>query len=59
MEILEKLEHKIDGLMNRLRELEAENSRLQAELDDERANKQKIMEKLDNLLQKVQEMNID
>ncbi|MCF8037864.1 MAG: hypothetical protein K9K79_00970 [Desulfohalobiaceae bacterium] len=58
MEIIEKFEQKILGLVQRLKELEAENEELRKKLRQEQQAKEKVVQRLDNLLQKIQEIDI-
>ncbi len=58
MELFEKFEQKIHHLLKRLKELEAENSELKAQLVHERRAKEKVSQGLDRLLQKIQEIDI-
>jgi cell division protein ZapB len=58
MDILTQFENKVEQLMERLQALQRENSRLQQELDAERSQKQEVLGRIDNLLKKIQEMNI-
>jgi predicted nuclease with TOPRIM domain len=55
MDILNQFEEKIDGLLERIRTVEAENARLQQELESERTQKQDVLHRIDNLLKKIQE----
>ena len=58
MELFEKFEQKIHDLLNRLKELEAENSELKAQLVHEQRAKEKVSKGLDRLLQKIHEIDI-
>lgn len=58
MDILTQFEEKVEHLLGRLRVLETENLRLQQELDSERTQKQEVLGRIDNLLKKIQEMNM-
>lgn len=58
MDILTQFEEKVERLMERLRALEQENLRLQQDLDSERSQKQEVLGRIDNLLKKIQEMNM-
>ena len=58
MEVFEKFEQKILGLVQRLKELEAENEELRQRLRQEQQAKEKVVQRLDNLLQKIQEIDI-
>lgn len=58
MDILTQFEEKVEHLLDRLRSLETENLRLQQELDSERTQKQEVLGRIDNLLKKIQEMNM-
>ncbi len=59
MEHLDTLEHKISETLNRLKVLEDENRKLKQELDMERENKRKVDERLDLLLKKIDEADIN
>lgn len=59
MEILDKLEQKIHNLLKRVQSLEEENRELQRELEQERETKQQVTRKLDDLLQKIDEADIN
>ena len=59
MDILDTLEQKIDGLVAKVQRLEAENRDLQSSLDQERQNKEEVVKRLDQLLQKIQEADIE
>lgn len=59
MDILDTLEQKIDGLVAKVQRLEAENRDLQSSLDQERQNKEEVLKRLDQLLQKIQEADIE
>lgn len=58
MNILTQFEEKVDHLLDRLRAVEKENLRLQEELDMERSQKEEVLGRIDNLLKKIQEMNM-
>lgn len=58
MDLLTQFEDKIDRLLERLRVLEKENLRLQEELESERSQKQEVLGRIDNLLKKIQELNM-
>jgi len=58
MDILTQFEEKVEHLLDRLRALETENLRLQQDLDSERIQKQEVLGRIDNLLKKIQEMNM-
>ena len=58
MEILELLEKKIDMLLERLKKLEQENKNLRVELEREKDIRNKVNLKIDNLLQKMEEIDI-
>jgi len=58
MEVLDLLEKKIDYLLNRVKELEEENKRLNEELVREREIREKVSKKIDNLLQKMENIDI-
>jgi cell division protein ZapB len=59
MDILDTLEQKIEGLVKKVQRLEAENRDLQSSLDQERQNKEQVLKRLDQLLQKIQEADIE
>ncbi|EPR32884.1 hypothetical protein dsat_0325 [Alkalidesulfovibrio alkalitolerans DSM 16529] len=54
MEILEQLEQRMTALLNRIKELEEENSLLRSELEEARRNRDAVMNRIDGLLRKVQ-----
>lgn len=58
MQLLETLENRIDKLLRKINELEEENSKLKSELDREKETKQIVSKRLDNLLQKIEEVDI-
>lgn len=58
MEVFEKFEQKIHDLLRRLKELEAENRELRERLQQEQQDKEKVVQGLDKLLQKIQEIDI-
>ncbi|MCF8029711.1 MAG: cell division protein ZapB [Desulfohalobiaceae bacterium] len=58
MEVLDKLEEKIHNLLERIQTLEEENRGLKRELEQERETRQRVSQKLDNLLQKIDEADI-
>lgn len=53
MDILDQLEHRLDELLHRVSELEHENSSLKSQLDDERANREAVRERIDRLLSRL------
>ncbi len=58
MELLDLLEKKIDYLLNRVKELEQENKRLNEELAKEKEIREQVSKKIDNLLQKMEDIDI-
>ncbi|GAB6887321.1 hypothetical protein JCM13304A_08190 [Desulfothermus okinawensis JCM 13304] len=58
MEILDLLEKKIDHLLGKLRELEEENKQLKEELIREKGIREQVSKKIDNLLQKMEDIDI-
>ena len=58
MELLDLLEKKIDYLLNRVKELEQENKRLNEELAKEKEIRELVSKKIDNLLQKMEDIDI-
>ncbi|WP_461833790.1 hypothetical protein [Desulfothermus sp.] len=58
MELLDLLEKKIDYLLNRVKELELENKRLNEELAKEKEIREQVSKKIDNLLQKMEDIDI-
>lgn len=59
MDPLDTLENKITETVNRLKVLEDENRKLHQELEKERENKRKVDERLDLLLKKIDEADIN
>lgn len=59
MELLELLEKKIETLLEKLRRLEAENNQLKQELKKEREIKDNVSKRIDILLQKMEDIDID
>ncbi len=59
MDPLDTLENKITETLNRLKALEDENRKLYQELEMERENKRKVDERLDLLLKKIDEADIN
>lgn len=59
MDPLDTLENKITETLNRLKALEDENRKLHQELEMERENKRKVDERLDLLLKKIDEADIN
>jgi len=59
MDPLDTLESKITETLNRLKALEDENRKLHQELEMERENKRKVDERLDLLLKKIDEADIN
>ncbi len=55
MEIIDKLEERIDSLLGRLRHLEQENASLREQLANERGSKDEVTTRIDQLLKKIQE----
>ncbi len=58
MDLIEQLEERMERLLQRIRDLEAENTRLQKDLDSERQIKDEVLSRLDRLLKKIQEVDI-
>ena len=58
MDILTQFEEKIERLLERIRNVEAENVRLQEELNVEKGQKQDDLNRIDSLLKKIQEVSI-
>lgn len=58
MDILTQFEDKVEQLLERLRTVENEKLRLEQELESERSQKQEVLGRIDNLLKKIQEMNM-
>lgn len=58
MEILAQFEEKVEQLLDRLRTVENEKLRLEQELESERSQKQEVLRRIDNLLKKIQDMNM-
>ncbi|WP_199221551.1 hypothetical protein [Desulfonatronum sp. SC1] len=58
MDILTQFEEKIDRLLQRIQAVEDENLRLLEELEAEKNQKQEVLNRIDNLLKKIQEAAI-
>ncbi|MFO7801550.1 MAG: hypothetical protein R6V55_04570 [Desulfovermiculus sp.] len=58
MDLIEQLEERMERLLRRVRELEAENADLRTTLDTEREIKDDVLSRLDRLLKKIQEVDI-
>jgi uncharacterized coiled-coil DUF342 family protein len=59
MDPLDTLENRIAETLQKLRSLEEQNRQLQEELDKEKENKRKVNERLDLLLKKIDEADIN
>ncbi len=59
MQLLDSLEERINKLLYRIEELKEENSELKTELNREMEIKQIVSKRLDNLLQKIDEVDIN
>ncbi len=59
MEVLAQLTRKIDSLIDKKESLEAENMLLRDQLDKERQNKEAVLAKIEHLLGRIQEVNLD
>jgi predicted nuclease with TOPRIM domain len=59
MDLIEKLEGQFEKLTLRIHRLEEENSRLRAEMEMARQQQGQVMERVDRLLKKMQEVDID
>ena len=59
MEVLAQLTHKIETLIKKKETLEAENLVLRDQLDKERQNKDAVLAKIEHLLGRIQEVNLD
>ncbi len=59
MEALTKLSQKIDGLLSRVSKLEEENRDLRKALEEEQQKNEAVLGKVDELLQKMEDVNID
>lgn len=57
--VLTSLETKIDALLERVHSLEEHNAGLERQLEDERAKREAAVQRLDRLLQKLQEAAIE
>ncbi len=58
MEVLELLEKKIDFLLDKIEKLAQENKRLKDELEKEKRIKEDVLKRVDNLLQKMEDIDI-
>lgn len=59
MEILTKLTQRIETLIEKKETLEAENMLLRDQLDKERQSKEAVLVKIEHLLGRIQEVNLD
>ncbi|MFP4070788.1 MAG: hypothetical protein ACLFTB_01960 [Desulfovibrionales bacterium] len=59
MEYIDKLEERVDSLIQRIRRVEAENFRLREELEQSQKNREEVVRRIDSLLKKVEEVDID
>lgn len=59
MELLEKLETQIEALIERVRHLQQENDRLRSVLTREQSTRGDVLDRVERLLEKVQEANND
>lgn len=59
MDVFEKLERKFDELLRRIHDLEAEKGRLEQELVRERNARQDVLDRVDRLLAKIQDVKND
>jgi archaellum component FlaC len=59
MELIEKLEFQFERLVLRVRKLEEDNNILRDELEQITRNRIEILERVDRLLKKMQEADID
>lgn len=58
MDLIDQIEERMERLLQRVRQLEEENSRLRSSLDTERQIKDDVLTRLDHLLKKIQEVDI-
>ncbi|MFO7878152.1 MAG: hypothetical protein R6U55_16420 [Desulfovermiculus sp.] len=58
MDLIDQIEERMERLLQRVRQLEEENSRLRTSLDTERQIKDDVLTRLDHLLKKIQEVDI-
>jgi len=54
MEIVDRLEEKFNGLLNKINELKEENQRLKEQVESEKQTRRDIESRIDTLLDKVQ-----
>lgn len=54
MEIVDRLEEKFNGLLNKISELKEENQRLREEVEAEKTTRRDIESRIDTLLDKIQ-----
>jgi chaperonin cofactor prefoldin len=59
MELIEQLEAQFERLTWRIRRLEEENVSLREELEQVRQTRNEVLERVDRLLKKMQEVDID
>ncbi|WP_141721082.1 hypothetical protein [Desulfoplanes formicivorans] len=59
MEVLTQLTNKIETLIEKKETLEAENMLLRDQLDKERQVKEAVLDKIEHLLGRIQEVNLD
>lgn len=53
MEILDQLEHRLEELLRRVQHLEQENEGLKTQLEEERASREAVRERIDKLLNRL------
>ena len=59
MELIDKLEEQFDRLAQRIRRLEEENRSLRQELEQVQQGRIEVLGRVDRLLKKMQEVDID
>lgn len=58
MDVITKLEVKLEGLIRRIKELEADNQSLKVQLEQERQDKDEVRSRIDRLLNNLDELNV-
>jgi phage shock protein A len=59
MELIDKLEEHFERLAQRIRRLEEENQSLRGDLEKIKIDRSQVLDRVDRLLKKMQEVDID